>query len=436
MRSIRNCDKLNVDVAMVGARLHYAVPCVLDRAGLLGTFYTDIYLGNKPWLRKVLNVFPDALVPVVLQRLRGRDAEVTPARVVSFDAFGLRIAWRSRRVHSQRALYQLHAKSGKEFCKNVAQKGLSGAFAIYAFNGAALEIFEEAKRRGILCILEQTIAPRQIEEQLIRREAQRWAGWEPGLIFDSETNPVAEREQAEWALADRIVCGSEFVAGSLRSLTADRARCCVVPYGIDRELFRTADLRWRADKLNVLFVGAVGLRKGVPYMLEALRRLNSRDVHCRLVGKVVLDRRRLADYAQWVEVMGPVPRSEIMGMYRWADVFVLPSICEGSATVTYEALACSLPVITTPNAGSVVRDGQEGFIVPVGDSDAIADRLNQLLRNEQLLRVMSSKARERSREFDLASYGERLVERIISLIDQPGCATQVFSGRSQSAQAL
>ena len=61
-----------------------------------------------------------------------------------------------------------------------------------------------------------------------------------------------------------------------------------------------------------------------------------------------------------------------------ADVFVFPSLFEGSAVVTYEALACGLPSVVTPNAGSVVRDGLEGFVVPPRDVEALAARMEQL----------------------------------------------------------
>ena len=113
-----------------------------------------------------------------------------------------------------------------------------------------------------------------------------------------------------------------------------------------------------------------------------------------------------------VEVVGAVPRSQIGEHYSWADVFVLPSICEGSATVCYEALAHGLPVITTPNSGSVVRDGLEGFIVPIRDADAIADRLVRLTRSDGLLDAMSRNARARAMEFTVEKYGERLVKAL------------------------
>jgi len=95
--------------------------------------------------------------------------------------------------------------------------------------------------------------------------------------------------------------------------------------------------------------------------------------------------------------------------YSWADVFLLPSLCEGSATVCYEALAAGLPVITTPNAGSVVRDGVDGFIVPIRDAEAIAEKLDLLAKDRDLLAAMSANAVARSREFTLAKYSERLV---------------------------
>jgi len=160
------------------------------------------------------------------------------------------------------------------------------------------------------------------------------------------------------------------------------------------------------------------LRKGVPYLLEALRLLGSMRLNCRLVGRLELDARYLVPYTPWAEIVGPIPRSQILQMYDWADVLVLPSTCEGSATATYEALACGLPVITTLNTGSVVRHGREGFIVPIRDPEAIADAFDRLLADPELLVAMSMNALNRSHELDLAAYGRRLVKRLIAVTDQ------------------
>ena len=95
--------------------------------------------------------------------------------------------------------------------------------------------------------------------------------------------------------------------------------------------------------------------------------------------------------------------------FQWADVFLLPSLCEGSATVTYEALGHGLPVICTPNTGSVVRDGMEGFIVPVRDAAAIAERIERLAIDVELRTQMAANAKARAAEFTVAEYGRRLL---------------------------
>jgi glycosyltransferase involved in cell wall biosynthesis len=168
------------------------------------------------------------------------------------------------------------------------------------------------------------------------------------------------------------------------------------------------------DGLNVLFVGQVCLRKGVPYLLEAMRLLNSSKLRCRVVGALALDRKRVVEYSRWVEFVGHASSDRLSDLYHWADVFAFPSLYEGFALVQLEAMACGVPVITTPNAAPVVRDGMEGFIIPIRDVEALAARLDRLLLDRDLLSAMSQRALERVSEFTLDRYGERLVDAVES----------------------
>ncbi len=84
--------------------------------------------------------------------------------------------------------------------------------------------------------------------------------------------------------------------------------------------------------------------------------------------------------------LGFVPHAKLHEAYQSADVFVFPSLAEGGVYVIYEALAAGLPCIVSANAGSAVRDGIEGFVVPVGDVEALAARLTQLAGDEALRR--------------------------------------------------
>jgi glycosyltransferase involved in cell wall biosynthesis len=147
----------------------------------------------------------------------------------------------------------------------------------------------------------------------------------------------------------------------------------------------------------------------VPYLLEALRLLDSKRVNCRVVGPIHLARGRLDKFSRWAEMLGPLPRSEIVRMYHWADVLAFPTICDSFGVVAAEAFACGVPVISTLNSGAIVRDGKDGFVVPIRDPDAIAGRLNRLLQDRELLTEMSRNALERSREFDLPHYAKRVL---------------------------
>ena len=81
-------------------------------------------------------------------------------------------------------------------------------------------------------------------------------------------------------------------------------------------------------------------------------------------------------------------------MYRNADVLVLPSLVEGSALVVLEAMASGLPVIVTPNVGAdAVRDGVEGFVVPIRSPEAVACRLEELASDDSLRVAMGKAAR-------------------------------------------
>jgi hypothetical protein len=121
-----------------------------------------------------------------------------------------------------------------------------------------------------------------------------------------------------------------------------------------------------------------------------------------------------------LELCGAVPRAEMAAHFAWADVFLLPSACEGSATVTYEALAAGLPVVATPNAGSVVEHRVSGFVVPLGAIQPIITALRALAGDTARLDAMSAAARQRAADYDIAAYGRRLLAALAPLQRRTG----------------
>jgi glycosyltransferase involved in cell wall biosynthesis len=113
-----------------------------------------------------------------------------------------------------------------------------------------------------------------------------------------------------------------------------------------------------------------------------------------------------------------------------ADVFVFPSLFEGSAVVTYEALACGLPSVVTPGSGSVVQDGVDGFVIEPRDVEALARRMEELGNSPQLRARMSLAARARALAYDWPRYHAAVIAEIAELIgrrttDQTGYSEMV-----------
>ena len=112
-----------------------------------------------------------------------------------------------------------------------------------------------------MTVLEQTIAPRAIEEELIATEHRYFPGWELARDHGPSTAQTIRRERAEWQLADLIICGSEFVRQGVAQCGGPIEKCAVIPYGVDAA-FSRAGRSLHDGPLRVLTVGQVGLRKG------------------------------------------------------------------------------------------------------------------------------------------------------------------------------
>lgn len=398
-------------LAQMGARRHYAVPRILYGAGMLHRFYTDI-CATKGWPR-LLRAIPKRWHPPSVKRLTGRIPEGIPSRqIIAFTGFGHEYARRRKLATSTTETEAVHLWAGQTFCRLVLKHGVGLSDGLYAFNSAALELLEYAEQNGLRSIVEQTIAPTEVIAGLLKNEAEAFPGWVNAQDADHDAAEFIARERAEWQKASIILCGSQFVQNAIASAGGPVSRCVVVPYGVANPAAVSAR-PMNKGPLRVLTIGAVGLRKGTPYVLEAAERLGN-AAHFRMVGVITIPPAIEKHIRRHVELTGPVPRNEVGSHYNWADVFVLPSICEGSAIVTYEALAAGLPVICTPNTGSVVRDGVDGFIVPIRDSGAIVKRLGRLAVDRELLCHMGTNARAND-SWSLRTYAKNLLTCITGL---------------------
>ncbi len=425
---------LRFAVAQLGARRHYAVPRALESCGALGTFFTDT-CANGRWFAAMRKYLPTCARPRLLRKFLDRVVpDLESNKIQCFHRLAVLASLRSQRRHAPRQLYERYLHTNRRFGQLVVRRGMRGVQGVYVFNGAGLEILQHAKERGWVCVVDQTMSPIDVVESMLAEERRRWPGWDLAAIDRDDWLPLAQRERAEWELADKIICGSDFVVAGISKDAGPVERCAVVEYG---SFAATRGNERRADdargEFRVLFVGTVGLRKGIPYLLEAARLLRRESIRIRVVGPIQVSVSRERELRESVEVVGPVPRSEVANHFRWADALVLPTLAEGSANVCFEALASGLPVITTPNAGSIVRNGQDGFIVPSCHSELLAERILQLADDHQLWQEMSASAARRSMEHSMSDYATRLVGELrnVSSVKASSCFESVARDEEQ-----
>ena len=399
-------------VAQLGARNKYTVPTTFERAGVLERFYTDLLVSD-------LGFKQAARIPLVrrfrpIRQMASKTAGETPSnKAFTFPAFGLEYWARLRLFGSQLNGLETYLWAGRQFCKRVVASGFSNADSVYVCNSAGLEILDAGKSRGLFTVLEQTIAPKQIEREILEPERQTYGNWEVPSPTPAVQAEFEDRERAEANLADLIICPSDFVQESMKKIGWPSGKCAVVPYGADAAFTQPArDKDKRTSSiLNAIFVGTIDLRKGAHYIAAAAAALKG-VAEFSMLGVMNLSEFGIKEVQKSVRLLGVAPRNEVQDHMARADVFVLPSLCEGSATVCYEAFAAGLPVITTENAGSVVRHGIDGFIVPIRDSEAIVEYITKLSSDRDLLRWMSDNARARSSEFTTEAHGRRLLNAL------------------------
>jgi len=284
--------------------------------------------------------------------------------------------------------------------------------AVYAYEGGALQTFRKAKELGIRALHEQPSSYWYWERRFFDEEAEinpEFADLLPSLM-DSQAH--LDWKDEELRLADVVFVPSEHVRQTLSGEVADE-KIKVINYGAPPVRSRKPAASSKDTPLKVLFVGALVQRKGISYLLEGVDRLGSR-VELTLVGRRLRDNVRVDEACRKWRWFESLPHSEVLDLMQQSDVLVLPSLAEGCALVVLEALACGLPVVVTPNTGSLefVRDKCEGFVVPIRRADAIAERLETLCHDRELLNQMSRNAQEAALENSWEKYRNKWAEAV------------------------
>jgi glycosyltransferase involved in cell wall biosynthesis len=264
---------------------------------------------------------------------------------------------------------------------------------VVALSGGGLRTGARVQERGGRYVCDRGSSHIRFQDRVLTEEYKRWG------VSRIACNPgTIEREEAEYAQCDAITVPSEFARRSFLEMGVPANKVYKFPYGVDISRFApVADPP--KDRFEVLFVGQVALRKGIPYLIEAFDRFSHPNKRLRIVGSIGNEIRPYLDrhLPDGVEFLGALPQSDLPRIMSSSHVLVLPSIEEGLALVQGQALACGCPIIASTNTGGsdLFTDGAEGFEVPIRSAQAITLRLAQLADDPHLQRQMRAAALER-----------------------------------------
>ena len=400
----------------------------LHRANLLGEFWTCLNYRDRSILNRIL---PRPLVRQL--RRRANPQELQPylhtfpfrelMRLLAPRAGLNELVRHETGVFSVDSVYQ-------SLDRHISRRLADSQFeAVYAYEDGAEHAFRAAARLGRMAFYDLPIGYWRAMRAILSEEAALQPAWASTLAGNKDSQSKADRKDAELGLADVVFVASSFTHRTLEWAPSFKAPVVVTPYGAPAipTLLPAPAPRPKSNALRVLFVGSLGQRKGLSYLFDACRQLEG-AVELTVIGtRPLVDCPALDRELAGVRWIGSCPHQQVLSEMTAHDVFVFPSLFEGFGLVLLEAMAMGLPIITTPNTAGpdLIEEGREGFIVPIRDAGAIAERLAQLHADPSLRAEMSQHARRRATEFTWDDYGAKL----------SACIQTALTHRTASAHA-
>jgi glycosyltransferase involved in cell wall biosynthesis len=281
-------------------------------------------------------------------------------------------------------IYEAHAVSGYGFPKKLKKLGVNKPF-IHTIHGVLADEYEQAKQNGY---------------QSFR-----------GRIANRFMHGLANLEGETAKDATLVVTISRYSVEKIRRFYGiDQSKVRIVPNGVDTEKFKPVDnpaaVRRQFGLGNepcVLFVGSLIPRKGLPFLVEAAKKIVKSQAQTKflIVGDGPL-RNQLADSLKAADLLGnfvflgKIKEDVLPAVYNCADVFALPSIQEGQGIVLLEAQASGKPVVAFDIGGvnEAVCNGETGLLVKPRSSEELADALLKILSDASLRQKMGGAGRK------------------------------------------
>ena len=391
-------------------RVCYALNEVIGGAGI-GTpaYYACGALAKQGWLHQALAL---GYRKIGQQEFGSRVERVVPGgKLISHLSFGMRELFHRFPAYTVR----------DSIFDALATRKLRPCDIFHGWNQHSLGLLRKAKQGKAVTIVERGSTHVDFQQRIIREEYAKF-----GVQFPAMEFRMREKCRKEFIEADYILVNSAFSLGTFLAAGIPKEKMHCIVRGVDSARFALP--RNTPQRFTVLYAGLVSLRKGVPYLLQAWRQLKLQNAQLVFAGTIHPDAKSLIEeYRNDPSIIFRGFVDDMAQEYAQASILVLPTIEEGSAKVTFEAMASGLPVITTPNAGSVIRNGKEGFLIPIRDIAALRERIRYFFDHPTEIQRFGKRGRALAEQHswqryqkELMTFYERVAEHLIQEISTKG----------------
>jgi len=417
-----NHSRPQILVSHSGKQHAYWHARALQNLGCLDRLLTSGYYKPTRW--------PDCLVRDISRIDRGLKRrfhqDLDPDKVVRSWSFELPELI-SRRIGGSRETIENHVfQRDVKFDRWVARHWAHRGDIFWGFQGSCLESLKAARAAGKFAVLELATVHSPMAIRVLQLEAERHPEWADTISNYHFPDWYRERLEEEPHTADLCVVASPYTRESLLDVGVPDEKIRLLPLGAQLDRFIPFDRDYSEPKLKVLFVGGVGQRKGIKYLLEAVKQLGTDMVELTIAGPAAANLKALQQYDGYYNYIGRVDQTDLVSVMHDHHVMVLPSVLEGFGLVIPEAMATGLPVISSTHSAApeIIRDGVDGYVLEPDDIDGLSSRLSTLADNRDLCRTMSQSAITRSQDYSWERHEERLKTIVTEIADRMATPSQ------------
>lgn len=412
-------NSMKIIVAHPGRQHSFRVAKALKDAGLLYKYATTVYNKDSSLLMRFVKLFLGK--DNYARAQRRKCPSLTDDNVIQFcELEGLLLLALIRLDFTHKLSNAYNKYISRKFQRNLAKYIIqNNVDAVISYDTNSMVLFSILKEKApkVIRIMDNAHPNRHY---LYHSYHEHWDACgefaktlEPCGYLTNEK--IACWHGDEMKLAQYHIVASTYSENALLYEGINKQCIFKIPYGVDKNKFLERERQYSTNNINVMFAGEVNQRKGIKQLLDAAKIINSLKVKFNIVGAGRnLCSELYKEYEPYVNFMGYVAFEELLRQFKTNHLFVFPTMGEGFGLVLLEAMAAGLVPITTRNCGGpdIIKNGESGFIIEVGDTKALVDKIMWCLGHPKDVEVMSLKATETAKQYTWERYEGGIVNAI------------------------